>query len=123
MNRLRKVVNFLISDTQSAFIRGRQILDGVLIANEMIDEVQKCSKEAILFKVDFEKAYDSMDWKYLDWIMEQMGFECKWREWILECLSSKTVSLLVNGSPTKEFKVGRGLRQGDPLSSFFFIGG
>lgn len=61
-NWLRRVMDFLISDTQLAFIEGRQILDGVLIANEMIDEAQKCGKKAILFKVDFEKAYDSVKW-------------------------------------------------------------
>ncbi|XP_058764714.1 uncharacterized protein LOC131638187 [Vicia villosa] len=75
----------------------------------------------MLFKVDFEKAYDSVDWNFLLMVMEKMGFHEKWRSWIFECLRTASVSVLVNGSPTKEFNMGRGLRQGDPLSPFLFL--
>ncbi|PNX61152.1 receptor-like kinase, partial [Trifolium pratense] len=74
-----------------------------------------------MFKVDFEKAYDSVDWKFLDFVMSKMGFPEKWRKWISECLTSASISVLVNGSPTKEFIMGRGLRQGDPLSHFLLL--
>jgi len=60
-NRPRLVVGKVISKTQSTFIKDRQILDGVLIANEVVDETRKLKKELMLFKVDFEKAYDFVD--------------------------------------------------------------
>jgi hypothetical protein len=63
-NRLRTVLDFVVSDTRSAFVRGKQILDGVLIANEVVDEAKRLKKELLLFKVDFEKAYDSRDKLY-----------------------------------------------------------
>jgi hypothetical protein len=102
-------------------ISGRQILDGILIANEIVDEAKRRKKEILLFKVDFEKAYDSVDWNFLDFVMQKMEFHNKWRRWISECLKTTSVSVLVNGSPTKEFGMGRGLRQGDPLSLFLFL--
>ncbi|GJR66188.1 putative RNA-directed DNA polymerase [Tanacetum coccineum] len=73
------------------------------------------------YKVDFEKAFDCINWNFLLDIMKQMGFRSKWCSWIYACLSSASISVLVNGSPTTEFKIERGVRQGDPLSPFLFL--
>ncbi|MCH92362.1 LINE-1 reverse transcriptase like, partial [Trifolium medium] len=75
----------------------------------------------ILSKVDFEKAYDSIDWDFLEFVMRKMNFPLKWRLWIRECISSAMISVLINGSPSKEFNMERGLRQADPLSPFLFL--
>lgn len=120
-NRLRVVIGSVVSETQSAFVKKRQILDGILIANEVVDEAFKLKKDLMLFKVDFEKAYDSVDWGYLDEVMQCMSFPVLWRKWIRECVGTITASVLVNGSPTDEFPLKRGLRQGDPLSPFLFL--
>lgn len=60
-NRLHSVIGSVISDSQSSFVRGCQIVNGILVANEIVDEARKRKKELLLFKVDFEKAYDSID--------------------------------------------------------------
>lgn len=120
-NRLRVVIGLVILDSQSTFIKGRQILDGILVANEVVDEARKHKKELLLFKVDFEKAYDSIDWRYLVSVMLKMGFPTLWRKWIKECIGTASALVLVNGSPTDEFYLERGLRQGKPLSPFLFL--
>ncbi|GKE47442.1 RNA-directed DNA polymerase, eukaryota, reverse transcriptase zinc-binding domain protein, partial [Tanacetum coccineum] len=120
-NRLASVVKNIVSHEQSAFIAGRQILDGPLILSEVIDWYRQCNKKMMIFKVDFEKAYDSVNWKYLDYILEQFGFGLKWGGWIQECLQSACTSILVNGSPTSEFSIKRCLRQGYQLSPNLFI--
>ncbi|GKV34399.1 hypothetical protein SLEP1_g42774 [Rubroshorea leprosula] len=96
-------------------------MDGVLIANEVIDEAKKKKRKTIMFKIDFEKAYDKVSWEFLEYMMQRMGFCDKWRKWIGECLRTSLVSVLVNGSPTRQFSVSKGLRQGDPLSPFLFL--
>nr|GEX54828.1 RNA-directed DNA polymerase, eukaryota, reverse transcriptase zinc-binding domain protein [Tanacetum cinerariifolium] len=73
------------------------------------------------FKVDFAKAHDSIRWDFLDDVLHSFGFGLKWRRWVKGCLSSAMASILVNGSPSSEFAIERGLKQGDPLSSYLFI--
>ncbi|MCI13116.1 cysteine-rich receptor-like protein kinase, partial [Trifolium medium] len=111
----------VISESQTAFVKDRQILDGILIVNEIVDEERKSKKELLLFKVDFEKAYNSVDWGYLDAVMGKTSFPILWRKWIKECVCTATASVLVNCSPTYEFPLERGLRQGDSLSPFLFL--
>ncbi|GJT92501.1 RNA-directed DNA polymerase, eukaryota, reverse transcriptase zinc-binding domain protein [Tanacetum coccineum] len=120
-NRLVGVLSNLINEVQSAFVADRQILDGPFILNEVLQWCRKKRKHALIFKVDFEKAYDSVRWDFLDDVLDKFGFGVKWRNWIQSCLRSSRGSILINGSPTKEFQFFRGLKQGDPLSPFLFI--
>ena len=86
--RLRGVLHETIHSTQGAFVQGRQILDLVLIANEIVDERRRSGEEGVIFKIDFEKAYDHVRWVFLDQVLEKKGFNPKWRKWMSGCLSS-----------------------------------
>ncbi|GKA76688.1 RNA-directed DNA polymerase, eukaryota, reverse transcriptase zinc-binding domain protein [Tanacetum coccineum] len=120
-NRLVGVLGDIVNEVQSAFISERQILDGPFILNEIMQWCRRRKKQSLIFKVDFEKAYDSVRWDFLDDILVKFGFGIKWRGWIQNCLNSSKGSILVNGSPTEEFQFYKGLKQGDPLSPFLFI--
>lgn len=86
--RLKHVIGSVVDEVQSVYIEGRNILNGPLIMNEIVSWAKSCKKKLFLFKVDFEKAFDSINWHYLDSVMNQMNFCSKWRQWIMECLSS-----------------------------------
>jgi hypothetical protein len=65
----------LVAHTQSAFIKGRNLVDGVLVVNEVVDLAKKSGKECLIFKVDFEKAYDSVEWSFLEYMLRRFGFD------------------------------------------------
>ena len=121
VGRLAPVMDSLISSNQYAFIKGRQLVDGVVTVNEIIDVTRKTEKECLIFKVDFEKAYDSVSWSFLDYMMRRLGFSERWCRWIRACVFCGNLSVLVNGCPTKEVNIQRGLKQGDPLAPFLFL--
>ena len=68
----------LISKSQFAFVKGRQILDSFFVANKVIHSALSSKKGCFIFKIDFEKAFDSIKWSYLIWALEKMGFGKKW---------------------------------------------
>ncbi|WJX43736.1 hypothetical protein P8452_30798 [Trifolium repens] len=119
--RLALVLDPIISKTQSAFLKGRQLVDGVVVVNEVIDSAKKNSKQCLILKVDFEKAYDSVDCGFLDHMLCNFGFCDKWRAWMRSCVCAGSMSVLVNGSPTMEINIKRGLKQGDPLAPLLFL--
>lgn len=121
VSRLKLVIGKIISENQSAFLQGRNILDGVVVLNEIIEEARKKKKSVLIFKTDFSKAFDSVSWSYLIDLMTKMNFPSIWLDWMYTCLSTATANVLVNGSPSGEFKLQRGVRQRGPLSPFLFL--
>jgi len=107
--------------SQSAFLKDRGMLDSVLMANEVVKEVRRNRRSGLCLKVDNEKAYDLVRWNILLGMLLRLGFHSKWITWVRGCLELSSVSVLVNGSPTEEFKPFRGLRQRDSLAPFLFL--
>jgi hypothetical protein len=118
---LKSILEKVISKSQSAFIKGRQILDPILIANECIDSRLRSGEPGVICKMNLEKAYDRVNWDFLLYMLRRCGFGGKWCSWIAHCISLVQFSVLVNGSPNGFFNSFRGLRQGDPLSPLLFV--
>jgi exonuclease III len=120
-NRLKPILTHVISKEQAGYVEGRQIMDSVILAHEVIHSLKTSRTPGMLIKLDLSKAFDRASWQYLRAILESFGFDQCWVNWILNLTSSTFFSILVNGVPSKPFSPSRGIRQGDPLSPFLFV--
>jgi len=96
--RMKTVMGELVDEHQMAFLKGRQIMDAALLANELVDSRVKQKLVGVLCKLDIEKAYDHVNWSFLLKILIDMGFGNKWTNWIKTCISTVKFSLIINGS-------------------------
>ena len=119
-NRLKRVIEKVISLAQNAFVEGRQILNAAFIANEGVDSWLRRKESGMLCKLDIANAYDHISRDFILMVLENMRFRTKWLQWIKWCISTTTFSILVNDSSAGFFRSTRGLRQGRSTLSIPF---
>ncbi|WVZ55767.1 hypothetical protein U9M48_006389 [Paspalum notatum var. saurae] len=119
--RLAPHMDNLVSPSQSAFIKKRNIHESFLTVRNAVRRLHRNRVPALFFKLDITKAFDSVRWEYLLTLLKRLGFPPRWCDWIAVLLSTASSRVLVNGVPSAPIKHGRGLRQGDPLSPLLFV--
>ena len=119
-NRVSPIGHRLLAPCQSAFVRGRFILESVVTAHEAIHEVHKSKEPRIVLKLDYEKAYDRVNWDFLLEMLTSRGFGPKWIRWNLSILKQSSFCVKINDVLGPYFVGGKGLKQGDPSSPMLF---
>jgi hypothetical protein len=121
---MRPVLEYTISQEQSAFVPGRLISDNALVAFECVHAMKrkkKGKKGHCAVKLDMMKAYDRMEWPFVESILTKFGFPPRLVQIIMKCVSIVRFSVKVNGGLLEPFTPSRGIRQGDPMSPYLFL--
>ena len=121
--KLRPLLHKIISPCQLAFIPGRWIAENQVVVHELLHSFKsrKVKNGFMALKLDLQKAYDRVNWKFIQAVLSNLGFTRTFIGWIMACLSSVSFEVLVNGGKSNHLVPRRGLRQGDSLSPYLFI--
>lgn len=106
-NRINSVADRIVSPTQTAFMRGRNILDGVVVIHGTVHELHRRKLSGVILKIDFEKAYDKVKWPFLLQTLRMKGFSPRWISWIESFISGGSVAIKVNDDVGRFFQTKR----------------
>ncbi|XP_075080304.1 uncharacterized protein LOC142165824 [Nicotiana tabacum] len=121
--RLVKFLPILISEEQSGFVKGRNIVENILLTQEIVTDIRLRTKAGpnVILKLDMTKAYDRLSWLFLTKVLRKMGFTERLIGIVFGLVSNNWYSILINGQAHGFFKSSRGVKQGDPVSPTLFI--
>ena len=114
VNRLNPVIGKVIKFSRTAFLKNRFIMEGVVVLHETLNDLHVEKGAGVLFKIDFEKAFDKVKWAFLLQVLEMKGFPSKFNDLVMHIVSGGKVGIKVNGEVGPYFRTHQGLRQGDP---------
>ena len=103
-NRFSTLAQTVIGGNQTRFVKGRNILEGVVVLHEVIHELKTTKRKGIILKIDFEKAYDKVRWDFLEEVLTGKGFPPKWINWIMQSVKGGRVCVNVNGQRGPYFR-------------------